>query len=220
MSTSTGGKRAKSVAIPGATDEVFNKLGYFERQTDDWGDAFMLRVQEVATDMYMSVESERVTDMRLTDTSNGTLTDTYVSVKEDDSLSLNWYGEINILYKRKKDKVKPVNRPHKEGLKPEGVENWKEQIAVYKGEDSNKSGSQYPWLILRFSNIERGRQLTPERIEKLKIGQSLTSKERIVLLEVLFNREGGIAFDFTEKGYFKVEVEPPHAIPTIQHGSW
>ena len=24
-------------------------------------------------------------------------------------------------------------------------------------------------------------------------------------------------FDFTEKGYFKPEVEPPHAIPTIQH---
>ena len=66
----TGGKRAKSVAITGATDEVFNKLGYFERQTDDWGDAFVLRVQEVVTD-----------------TSNGTSTDTYVSVKEDESLS-------------------------------------------------------------------------------------------------------------------------------------
>ena len=32
---STGGKRAKSVAISGATDEAFNKLGYFVRQTDD-----------------------------------------------------------------------------------------------------------------------------------------------------------------------------------------
>ena len=83
---STGGKRAKSVAIPGATDEVFNKLGYFERQTDDWGDAFVLRVQEVATDMYMSVESERATNMRVTDTSNGASTDTYMSVKEDESL--------------------------------------------------------------------------------------------------------------------------------------
>ena len=54
---STGGKRTKSVAIPAATDEVFNKLGYFERQTDDWGDAFMLRVREVATDTYVSLES-------------------------------------------------------------------------------------------------------------------------------------------------------------------
>ena len=80
---STGGKRAKSVANPGGTDKVFNKLGYFERQTDDWGDTFVLRVQEVATNTYVSVESERatdmrLTDMRLTDTSNGTSTDTYV----------------------------------------------------------------------------------------------------------------------------------------------
>ena len=158
---STGGKRTKSVAIPAATDEVFNKLGYFERQTDDWGDAFMLRVREVATDTYVSLESERVTnmrvtDMRLTNTSNGTSTDTYVSVKEDESLSLNSYGEINTSYKRKKDKVKPVNRQHKEGPKPEGVEDWKEQIDVYISDDSNKSGSQYTWLIPKFSNIERG----------------------------------------------------------------
>ena len=62
----------------------------------------MFRVQEVATDTYVSVESERaidmrVTDMRLTDTSNGTSTDKYVSVKKDESLSLNLYGEINTL---------------------------------------------------------------------------------------------------------------------------
>ena len=143
-----------------------------------------------------------------------------VSVKEDESLSLNSYGEINPLYRGKKDKVKPVNRPHQEGLKPKGVGKWKEQIAVYKSDDSNKSGSQYPWLIPKFSNIERGWRLTPERIEKLKLGESLTSEERIVPLEVLFNREAGIAFDFTEKGYFKPEVEPPHAIPTIQHDQW
>ena len=80
----------------------------------------------------------------------------YVSVKQDESLSLNLYGEINTLYKRKKVKVKPMNRPHKEGLKSEGVENWKEQIAVYKGDDSNKNCFQYPWLMPKFSNIEKG----------------------------------------------------------------
>ena len=95
------------------------------------------------------------------------------------------------MYKRKKDTVKPLNRPHKEGLKLEGVENWKEQIAEYKGNHSNKSGSHYPWSIPKFSNIEKGRRLTSERIEQLKIGESLTSEERIVLLEVLLNREAG-----------------------------
>ena len=117
----TGSKRAKSVAIPGAPDKVFNKLGYFERQTADWGDAFVLRGQKVATDTYVSVETEKGTEIRLTNSSNGISTDMYVSVKENASLTLNWYGEINTLYKRTKDKVKPVNRPHKEGLKPEGV---------------------------------------------------------------------------------------------------
>ena len=52
---STGWNRGKLVAIPGATDKVFNKLGCFERQTVDWGDAFVLKVQEVATDTYVSV---------------------------------------------------------------------------------------------------------------------------------------------------------------------
>ena len=97
------------------------------------------------------------------------------------------------------------------------MENWKEKIGVYKGNDSNKSGSQYPWLIPKFSNIERGRRLIPERIGKLKIGESLSNEERIVLLPVLFNSEADIALDFMEKGYFKPEVEPPHVIPTIQH---
>ena len=64
---SSGARRTKSVAIPGATDEVCNQLGYLERQTDNWGDAFVLRVQEVATDTYVSVDSKRVTDMNLTD---------------------------------------------------------------------------------------------------------------------------------------------------------
>ena len=41
-----------------------------------------------------------------------------------------------------------------------------------------------------------------------------------MLLEVLFNREAGIVFNFTEKGYFKPEVEPLNAIPMIQHDPW
>ena len=50
--------------------------------------------------------------------------------------------------------MKPLNRPHKEGLKLEGVENWKEQIAEYKGNDSNKvvpiiRGQYLSFLMLR-----------------------------------------------------------------------
>ena len=39
-------------------------------------------------------------------------------------------------------------------------------------------------------------------------------------MEVLYNREAGIGFDFTEKVVCKPEVEAPHIIPTIQHEPW
>jgi len=45
-------------------------------------------------------------------------------------------------------------------------------------------------------------------------------EEREVLMDVLFSREKGIAFDLTEKGVFKPEVEPSHVIPTIAHEPW
>jgi len=76
---------------------------------------------------------------------------------------------------------------------------------------------KYPWLITKFSDIVRGSRLTPERIEKLKRGKGIMKKEREVLMDVLFSREKGMAFDFPEKGVFKPEVEPPHVIATIAH---
>ena len=37
---------------------------------------------------------------------------------------------------------------------------------------------------------------------------------------MLFNREAGIAFDFTEKGHFSDDIEPPHDIPMVSHTLW
>jgi len=79
---------------------------------------------------------------------------------------------------------------------------------------------KYPWLIPKFSDIERGSRLTLERIEKLKIGKSIMKEEQEVLMEVLFSREKGITFDCTKKGVIKPEVEPPHVIPTMAHELW
>jgi len=39
-------------------------------------------------------------------------------------------------------------------------------------------------------------------------------------MEVLFSREKGIAFDCSEKGVFKPEVEPLYVIPSIAHEPW
>jgi len=124
--------------------------------------------------------------------------------------------EALTLYKRKKDKILPANQPHMGGLKPGGDEDWKIKLVG----NPSPINIKYPWLIPKFSNILRGTRLTAECIAGLKIGTGITNQEREVLMEVLYNREAGIAFDFTEKGVFKPEVEPPHIIPTIQHEPW
>jgi len=124
--------------------------------------------------------------------------------------------EALTLNKWKKDKILPANQPHTGGLKPGGDEDWKIKLVG----NPSPINIKYPWLIPKFSNIPRGTRLTAERIAGLKIGMGITNQEREVLIEVLYNREAGIAFDFMEKGVFKPEVEPPHIIPTIQHEPW
>jgi len=124
--------------------------------------------------------------------------------------------EALTLYKRKKDKILPANQPHAGGLKPGGEKDWKIKLV----RNPSPVNIKYPWLIPKFSNIPRGLRLTAERIAGLKIGTGITNQEREVLMEVLYNREAGIAFDFTEKGVFKPEVESPHIILTIQCEPW
>jgi len=124
--------------------------------------------------------------------------------------------EARTLYKRKKDKICPPNQQHTGGIKQEGSENWKKLLIGLPCPENKK----YPWLIPKFSDIERGSRLTPERIKKLKIGKGIMKEEREVLMEVLVSREKGIAFDFSEKRVFKPEVEPQHVIPTIADEPW
>ena len=42
-------------------------------------------------------------------------------------------GDVMTLYKRKADKVRPVNRPHKGGLKPGGKDDWLSRRLVTYG---------------------------------------------------------------------------------------
>ena len=129
------------------------------------------------------------------------------------------FSDVLTLYKKKADKVQPVNQPHEGGLKPGGSSDWRAK-AISK--EQYQPGKYAGWLIPKFSGIKRGSRLTTERIKRFKVGSGagLTAEEYDVFLEVLFNREAGIAFDFTEKGYFIDDVEPPPAIPTIPHTPW
>ena len=87
--------------------------------------------------------------------------------------------------------------------------------------DCYKLGSTYAgWLIPKFLDIKRGSRLTEECIKRLKVGSDLSVEEHNVFLEVLFNYESGIAFDFIEKGRFLDDVKPLHLIPTMLYIPW
>ena len=81
--------------------------------------------------------------------------------------------DINTLYKRKKEKVTPMNKQHAGGLKPEGSENWKKELHT----DGPSQPNKCPWITPKFSDIAKGSRLTPERVDKLKIGNRITAEE-------------------------------------------
>jgi hypothetical protein len=102
------------------------------------------------------------------------------------------------------------------GDKPGGIPDWV-QKSKEKDIYHEPSGTYSRWLIPKFSVINKGDRLTPERIEKLKIGASITPEEKDLLIEMLYNREKALAFDFSQLGRVSRDVAPPQVIKTIPH---
>lgn len=84
-------------------------------------------------------------------------------------------ARVHTMYKRKKDKVRPVDISQSDGSKPGGTEDWHERAV----EEERRQGYDRPrtkydqYLTPKFSDIPRGSRLTPERIEALKSGRML-----------------------------------------------
>jgi hypothetical protein len=129
---------------------------------------------------------------------------------------------VRTMYKKKKDKVRPVDVSTSDGTKPGGTEDWHDKAV----NEERRQGLDRPrsyhdrYLTPKFSDIPRGSRLTPERIATLKVGEDMTKKERELLLEMLFNREKALAWAFEEIGRIHPEVAPPQEIKTIDHTPW
>ena len=130
--------------------------------------------------------------------------------------------EVHTAYKKKADKVKPVDHDQSDGSRPTFSRKWKED-AIREAEEKGLHLPREPhdrWFIPKFSSIKKGSRLTPERITKLQIGDFLTPREKELLLGMLFNREAALSWDFTEKGTIKESVAEPLKIRTVPHKAW
>ncbi|CAL3966159.1 unnamed protein product [Diplocarpon coronariae] len=122
------------------------------------------------------------------------------------------------MYKSKADKVRPVDWGISDGSKPGGLDDWFEQDEKLR---PPKPGGKFDKFITgRFSDKPIGYRLTKERFDMLKIGEDLTEQERELLHKTLTNREGALAFDWTELGQIREEVTPHIEIKTIPHEAW
>lgn len=52
------------------------------------------------------------------------------------------------------------------------------------------------------------------------VGTELTGEENELLLEILFKREGALAWGFEDVGRVRLEVAPPQRMRTLPHEAW
>ena len=129
---------------------------------------------------------------------------------------------VNTMYKRKADKVRPVDSSQSDGSTPGGREDWRER-AIAKERAAGKhiqKGKFDNWLYPRTADFEKGKRLTPERIRCLQIGDILTPQERELFVEMLYNREAVLSWTFDELGMVREDVAPPQRIRTVEHTAW
>ena len=131
-------------------------------------------------------------------------------------------GKVRVatLYKRKKDKVRPVNEAATNREAPRGLVNQKVAVlAKYRllALPVLDLPLQKGKLTPKFSKIARRARLTPEREEKLLISKDLRPKERELLVEILFNRKEALAQDFSKIGRIRPEVVLPQEIRIVNY---
>lgn len=134
------------------------------------------------------------------------------------------YHRIATLYKRKADKVRPVDSDKSDGSTPGGLPNWKERAwkrVEHLAKKNGDSNSKYNGFVTpRTASFPRGQRLTPERCGDLIVGDDVWPEERKMLEEVLLCREAALAWTFDEMGRVSSEVVPPQQIRTVPHKAW
>ncbi|KAH7247230.1 hypothetical protein B0J15DRAFT_353952, partial [Fusarium solani] len=70
--------------------------------------------------------------------------------------------------------------------------------------------------------IKRGTRIYKERLQGLidQVDGTLTREELDVFLEIMYNREAALAWEFSECGKLDPLVAPPQVIKVVEHKAW
>lgn len=97
----------------------------------------------------------------------------------------------------------------------------KKQVAAEKQVGKRVPRGFYDHILIpRLINKPRGFSLTHDPRQIMENSETLTPRERELLVKMLFNPELALLFDMSEIGLLSTDIEPPHVIGTIPHKPW
>ena len=133
-------------------------------------------------------------------------------------------AEVNTLYKKVGEKVKPVDTPRKDLPMELGREDWKERAIARQAARIAFTGPDIgPFDHIfgrRTASFPKGVRLTPQRLAMMNLGEDLLPNEVRLLQGLMFQREDALAWDFSDMSTIHEDVQPPYKIRTIPHEAW
>jgi hypothetical protein len=124
------------------------------------------------------------------------------------------------MYKWKAQKIRPVDSSFLDGMNT-GKSVWKDEIL--EGEQKGRRNEQGPcgrWLIPEFSTLAKGTRLTDKRVAIMQIGTDILPQEEDLLMQLLYNREAVLSWDFSEIGKVRSAVAAPQQSRASPHTAW
>ncbi len=128
--------------------------------------------------------------------------------------------KVYTIYKRKNQKVKLSDTCVSDDFKSDDDASWKKDIIKKKKYFKNFIDQFAEFLISKFSELTKEARLKSERIQRMQIENELLKRERELLLEMLFNREVVLFWDFIEKDSVRSKVTSLMKIRTMLHEAW
>jgi hypothetical protein len=125
-----------------------------------------------------------------------------------------------IAYKRKNQKMKLSDICVSNDFKSDDDITWKENIIKKKKYFKNFTNQFAEFFISKFFELTKEARLKLERIQRMQIKNELLKREKELLLEMLFNREIALFWDFIEKDSVRSKVTSFMKIRTMSHEAW
>ncbi len=128
--------------------------------------------------------------------------------------------KVYTIYKRKNQKIKLNNICVSNDFKSDDDVSWKKNIIKKKKYFKNLIDQFAEFFISKFSELTKETRLKFERIQRIQIKNELLKRKKELLLEMLFNREIALFWNFIEKDSIRLEITSLMKIRTMSHEAW